>query len=122
MMIHVVMPENYWPLPWYLRQFNPDRVGYWQDVAAWAKMRRRVPPPAVVDPHGRRAAGGRRRVCAASYNKQMIFGLRPAACLLHGLRPRWTFGRTGGGVALQRPPLAILGPHVPVGARAGSSS
>jgi uncharacterized protein (TIGR03663 family) len=35
MLIHVVTGENYWPLPWYLRAF--DRVGYWQDAAAWRK-------------------------------------------------------------------------------------
>ena len=31
--IHVVTPDNPWPLPWYLRAF--PRVGYWSDAAAW---------------------------------------------------------------------------------------
>jgi uncharacterized protein (TIGR03663 family) len=74
MVIHVVMPENYWPLPWYLRRF--DRVGYWQDAAAWASDSAQGPAPEVillspevspiVDAHLRSA-----------YNQQMMFGLRP---------------------------------------------
>ncbi len=76
MTIHVVTPDNYWPLPWYLREFRPGQVGYWQDVAAWAKDSRHCPPPAVliltadVQPVVDRAL-------RAAYNKQMIFGLRP---------------------------------------------
>jgi predicted membrane-bound mannosyltransferase len=27
MVIKVIMPDNYWPIPWYLRRFN--HVGYW---------------------------------------------------------------------------------------------
>jgi hypothetical protein len=37
LMIHVVTPDNYWPLPWYLRQFSSERVGYWDDASAWAR-------------------------------------------------------------------------------------
>jgi uncharacterized protein (TIGR03663 family) len=48
LMIHVVTPENYWPLPWYLRRFNRNHVGYWQDVAAWQHDTQSQPPPAIV--------------------------------------------------------------------------
>ena len=76
MTIQVVTPENYWPLPWYLRRFNPDCVGYWDNVADWSRETALGPPPSVillttdiqpaVDAHLR-----------AGYAKQMIFGLRP---------------------------------------------
>ena len=48
LVIHVVTPDNYWPLPWYLRRFQREHVGYWQDVAAWQQDTRNQPPPAVV--------------------------------------------------------------------------
>jgi uncharacterized protein (TIGR03663 family) len=80
MMIHVVTPENYWPLPWYLRRFNRDHVLYWQDTDAWAREAAQFPSPSVilltsdaqatVDDHLR-----------AAYNKQMIFGLRPGVLM-----------------------------------------
>ena len=75
MVIHVVMPGTYWPLPWYLRKFNADRVGYWQDVDAWSSDTRRQPPPAVVmvSPDVQPQVDRRLR---AAYNRQMIFGLR----------------------------------------------
>jgi uncharacterized protein (TIGR03663 family) len=76
LVIHVVTPENYWPLPWYLRQFRRDHIGYWQDPAVWIQDTRQMPPPAVimltsaaqdqVDAHLR-----------GSYNQQMMYGLRP---------------------------------------------
>ena len=37
--VHVVVKENYWPLPWYLRKFKPDTVLYWLDPAKWQKAR-----------------------------------------------------------------------------------
>jgi uncharacterized protein (TIGR03663 family) len=76
MMIHVVMPDNTWPLPWYLRQFNRDRVGYWSDPAAWQKETSQLPPPSVII----LTAGSQPQVDAnlrAAYNRQMLFGLRP---------------------------------------------
>jgi hypothetical protein len=33
MVIYVVTPDNYWPLPWYLRRFS--RVGCWDNVDTW---------------------------------------------------------------------------------------
>ncbi len=75
-LIHVVTPENYWPLPWYLRRFHRDRVGYWQDAAAWATDTANDPPPSVIvlTPDAQETIDAHLR---ASYNKQMIFGLRP---------------------------------------------
>jgi hypothetical protein len=46
--IQVVVPENYWPLPWYLRHFDEKRVGYWLDVKSWMRDRDRLPQPAIV--------------------------------------------------------------------------
>jgi predicted membrane-bound mannosyltransferase len=74
MQIHVVTPENYWPLPWYLRRF--DHVGYWPSAAAWANDVPATAPPAVIilTPDVQAAVDSRLR---AAYNKQMLFGLRP---------------------------------------------
>jgi uncharacterized protein (TIGR03663 family) len=79
--IHVITPEVYWPLPWYLRHFNRDHIGYWSDPAQWAGTAAQGDPPAVimltadvqsaVDAHLR-----------AAYNQQMIYGLRPGVLLL----------------------------------------
>lgn len=76
MVIHVVMPENYWPLPWYLRQFDRDRVGYWQDPAVWAADVARGPAPEIVllSPEVRSTVDAQLR---SAYNQQMIFALRP---------------------------------------------
>jgi uncharacterized protein (TIGR03663 family) len=97
MTIHVVTPDNYWPLPWYLRQFRPGQVGYWQDAAAWAEDSRRCPPPAVliltadVQPVVDRAL-------RASYNKQMIFGLRPGVLVTVYVREDlWRSRQSAGG-------------------------
>ncbi|MHB1037815.1 MAG: flippase activity-associated protein Agl23 [Pirellulales bacterium] len=80
MVIHVVTPENFWPLPWYLRRFDPERMGYWQDAQQWVEKTVGQPPPEVivltadvqptVDAH-----------LAAAYNKQMIYGLQPGVLL-----------------------------------------
>lgn len=80
MTIHVLVPDNYWPLPWYLRRFDQESVGYWEGVSAWVQSARTLPPPSVliigaeladqVDPH-----------LSASYNQQMLFRLRPEVFL-----------------------------------------
>ena len=46
--IQVVVTDNYWPLPWYLRKFNEERVGYWLDAKAWKQERDHFPPPAIL--------------------------------------------------------------------------
>ena len=44
----MVVPDNYWPLPWYLRKFNEKRVGYWLDAKTWKRDLDRCPPPAIL--------------------------------------------------------------------------
>jgi uncharacterized protein (TIGR03663 family) len=81
MVIHVVTPENYWPLPWYLRQFNRHRhVGYWHGEADWWNETNRLPPPAVIilAPELQPSIDAHLR---AAYNRQMIYGLRPGVLL-----------------------------------------
>ncbi len=74
--IHVVVPDNYWPLPWYLRKFNQERVRYWLDAKKWQKDTQRQPWPDVLiialevetetfSEH------------LADYNGQMLVALRP---------------------------------------------
>ena len=79
MAIHVVTPENYWPLPWYLRQFNC--VGYWQDTAAWRTETAGGEPPSIIlltpDVQAEVDAGLR-----ATYNTQAIHGLRPGVFVM----------------------------------------
>jgi len=80
MVIHVVTPENVWPLPWYLRRFHRNRVGYWQDPAAWSDASAKFPPPSVIilTPDSQAAVDAHLR---AEYNRQMMFGLRPGVFL-----------------------------------------
>jgi uncharacterized protein (TIGR03663 family) len=79
--VHVVTPENYWPLPWYLRHIPAESVGYWQDVAQWVGDAAAGPAPDAiiltpdVQPHVDAAL-------PAVYNRQMTYGLRPNA-LVH---------------------------------------
>jgi uncharacterized protein (TIGR03663 family) len=81
MAIHVVTPENYWPLPWYLRRFVADRIGYWPDAADWARDVAQLAPPAVIvlSPDVQTQVDARLR---AEYNKQITFGLRPGVLML----------------------------------------
>jgi uncharacterized protein (TIGR03663 family) len=76
--VHVVVNENYWPLPWYLRKFPPNSVGYWLDAVKWLDAARHLPSPDVV-------------ICALDfdspevqarlegYNGQMIESMRPGS-------------------------------------------
>lgn len=79
--IHVVTPENYWPVPWYVRQIDPDGVGYWQDAAAWARDVATLPAPDVIllTPDVQPQVDA---ALPAAYNQQMMYGLRPDV-LLH---------------------------------------
>jgi predicted membrane-bound mannosyltransferase len=80
MVIHIVTPENPWPLPWYLRRFNPDHVGHWSDTAKWRSETETQPPPSVII----LTEAVRDAVEAAfpdGYNRQMNFGLRPGVLL-----------------------------------------
>ncbi len=76
LIIHVVTPDNYWPLPWYLRQFRPEHVGYWDEARAWARDTAKSPVPDAII----LTADVQSQVDAAlpaAYNQQMMFGLRP---------------------------------------------
>ena len=79
--IHVVTSENYWPLPWYLRRFNADRIGYWPATADWAHDVTPLAPPEVIilTPDLQSQVDGHLR---AQYNKQITFGLRPGVLML----------------------------------------
>jgi uncharacterized protein (TIGR03663 family) len=80
MQVHVVTPTNYWPLPWYLRRFNEDHVGYWHDVDGWWEDVKSLPPPAVVilSPDVEEAVAARLK---GPYNRQSMYGLRPTVFL-----------------------------------------
>lgn len=74
--VHVIAPDNYWPLPWYLRRFDQKRIGYWDRIEAWADVCRRLPPPHVLIVQAELAdqVGPHLQVV---YNQQMLFRLRP---------------------------------------------
>lgn len=76
LIIHVISAENYWPLPWYLRRFDPNRVGYWDDPAAWARDFSAGPDPAVIifTPEAEPAVDAALRV---PYAKGKTYNLRP---------------------------------------------
>jgi len=76
MVIHVVSAENYWPLPWYLRRFDRNRVGYWSDPAVWARDMAAKPDPAVIifTPEAEGAVDAGLRV---PYSKGKTYNLRP---------------------------------------------
>jgi predicted membrane-bound mannosyltransferase len=80
MQVHVVTPTNYWPLPWYLRRFNQDHVGYWHDADDWWETVKGLPPPAVliVSPDVEEAVDARLK---GGYNRQSMYGLRPTVFL-----------------------------------------
>jgi len=80
MMIHVVTPENYWPLPWYLRRFDRDRVGYWQESDVWARDTSRLPPPSVIILTAQVMETVDRHL-GGDYHKGILFGLRPGVLL-----------------------------------------
>ena len=74
--VHVVVKENYWPLPWYLRKFKPGAVGYWLDAGQWQQDLEHLRPPDMLilsdefDPP--ELASGLNQ-----YNGQMIAAIRP---------------------------------------------
>ena len=79
--VHVVTPENYWPLPWYLRHIPAESVGYWQDAAQWVRDVASGPAPdaIILTPDVQPQVDA---ALPAAYNQQMMYGLRPDV-LLH---------------------------------------
>ena len=74
--VHVVVKENYWPLPWYLRKFNRNSVLYWLDPVKWESDLGHLPLPDIVILS---ADVNLPEVVAKmnTYNGQMIDSLRP---------------------------------------------
>jgi len=74
--VHVVVNENYWPLPWYLRKFPPETVGYWLDAKKWQEDLKHLPIPEVLilsaDLQSSELAAR-----LGGYNGQMLESLRP---------------------------------------------
>jgi predicted membrane-bound mannosyltransferase len=83
--LHVVTPENYWPLPWYLRRFREERVGYWQDVATWADQSPPLPKPGVIL-CTEEIASEVEDTIPPGYTRRMTFGLRPGVRVLGYMR------------------------------------
>ena len=69
--IKVITPENYWPLPWYLRRFT--RVGYWHEVPDNPDA-----PIIITSADVQPALDARLR---GTYDKRSLFGLRPQVYL-----------------------------------------
>lgn len=69
--IKVVSPENYWPLPWYLRAY--ERVGYWDQVPASPDA-----PVIVASPAVQTDLEAKLR----DKYQQGIYGLRPGVFLV----------------------------------------
>ncbi|HPO11940.1 MAG TPA: TIGR03663 family protein [Candidatus Hydrogenedentes bacterium] len=76
MYISVIRPDaDYWPLPWYLRQY--DRVGYWPGIPEPSDA-----PIIIADPHLEDALT---KLLKAHYQVE-IHGLRPGVFLLAYIR------------------------------------
>jgi len=78
--MEVAVTDNYWPLPWYLRKFNEDRVGYWLDGKAWRRVRDHLPSPSILilssDIDGDDLANS-----LASYEGPSYWSLRPGVLI-----------------------------------------
>ncbi len=125
MVVKVITPTNYWPLPWYLRAF--PHVGYYHEVPPDADADVIVTSPEWAD---QVAAAAER-----SYNQASLYGLRPQVLLsvwIHeplwdALVEKWTAGQqAGGGRSTPHPApdhslfAAAIAPRVSVEAAAES--
>jgi len=73
MVVKVITPTNYWPLPWYLRAF--PHVGYYHEVP------RDCDASVIVASPGWTEAIEKRTDPDRSYNRASVFGLRPQVLL-----------------------------------------
>jgi len=95
MIIKVITPENYWPLPWYLRGFNQDHIGYYHEVPDDCDASVILTTPEVEEAIDKRLKG--------SYNRQSVNGLRPGVFmrvyveqpLWDALLKKWSAPKTG---------------------------
>ncbi len=71
MLVKVISPENYWPVPWYLRQF--ERVGYWDAPPADADAPVIIASAEIAETLDRRLR---------NQYQEALFGLRPGAFLV----------------------------------------
>jgi len=77
MIVKVIMAENYWPLPWYLRHFNPDHVGWYHEVPDDPEA-----DVIIVGTELEEEVDAQLFFWAAeAYNKQCLFKLRPQVWL-----------------------------------------
>jgi uncharacterized protein (TIGR03663 family) len=121
--IKVIAFDNYWPLPWYLRRFNPDRVGWYRGevpedpnapiivLAALAQDFRdeaRTAGEVTLD----RLEAAIEKQLRGPYNRQAKYGLRPGVLLaLYVQEDLWqAFLAAEGGGAPTPPASSALPP------------
>ena len=82
MIVKVITPANYWPLPWYLRRFQEGHVGYYHEVPE--------NPDAdviITTPDCQERIDARARY---DYNTMCRYGLRPGVLMVVYIRqPLW---------------------------------
>jgi len=82
MIIKVITPENYWPLPWYLRGFNQDHVGYYHEVPDDCDASVIITSPEWTEQIDARTKD--------EYNRNCVYGLRPRVLMAVWIRqPLW---------------------------------
>lgn len=70
LIVQVITPENFWPLPWYLRQF--PRVGWWHE------MPENPDADVIITSDFEKELDARLR---GKYNRMSMFGIRPGVVL-----------------------------------------
>ncbi len=82
MIIKVITPDNYWPIPWYLRGFNQDHVGYYHGVPDDCDASVIIASPEWTEQIEARTEG--------AYNRNCVYGLRPRVLMVVWIRqPLW---------------------------------
>ncbi len=77
MIIKVITPENYWPLPWYLRKFDPDHIGWYHEMPANPDD-----PPASVMIVAKEVQEELDARLRGPYFRTGMFGLRPSVLMV----------------------------------------
>jgi len=85
MVVKVITPTNYWPLPWYLRRFKEGHVGYYHEVPAHPDADN--PGVIITTLDCMEAIDARIRT---KYNTMCQYGLRPGVVMVLYIRePLW---------------------------------